>query len=120
MPAGLQRLQALRVGDIVSVAVWRFGDEYAETRVPEDQDLHTEEVRDEGKVVGKDSSGTKWLVDFDDPSVDVSAWLRVALRFERRPGAAAAGAAGTSAPAGAREVSSSDEDERPETPLTPY
>ena len=58
MPPGLQRLRPLRLGDTVSVAVWRFGEDYAKTRVEEGQDWKSEDVRDTGKIVGKDASGT--------------------------------------------------------------
>ena len=56
MPAASQaRLKPLKIGDIVSVAVWRFGEDYARGRVEDENDWESEEMRDEGVVVGKDS-----------------------------------------------------------------
>eukprot|EP00965_Chrysotila_dentata_P244226 6205839-Pleurochrysis_carterae.AAC.1 len=52
----------LTVGDVVSVAVGAFGQHYARSRGA--QPWTSEEVRDEGKFVGK--SGSKWLVKFTD------------------------------------------------------
>jgi hypothetical protein len=82
MPSGSQaRVKPLRIGDIVSVAVWRFGEAYARSRV-EDDNWKNEEVRDDGTIVGKD--GDKWKVDFDDGE-SPQAWQCVALTFKSRP-----------------------------------
>ena len=81
MPPLQQRLIALRVLDVVTVAVWRFGEAYARSRCP-DENWKNEDVRDEGTIVAKDND--KWKVDFHDGE-PVKAWQRVALTFKSRP-----------------------------------
>ena len=77
----------LRIGDIVSVQIACFGQEYAQGKAGE-RWRHPDE-RDKGTITGKD--GDRWFVDFEDGE-EVRAWKRSALRFESR----APNAAGTS------------------------
>eukprot|EP00965_Chrysotila_dentata_P141746 4684951-Pleurochrysis_carterae.AAC.1 len=69
----------LKVGDAVSVAVGIFGQDYARSRGA--QPWTSEEVRDEGKIVGK--GGSKWLVKFANVEESV-ALVRKALRLVSR------------------------------------
>eukprot|EP00965_Chrysotila_dentata_P262003 6214437-Pleurochrysis_carterae.AAC.2 len=82
----------LKLGDTASAPVGAFGKEYALERGA--RPWTSENVRDEGVVVGKE--GLKRLVDFDDGEGAVLL-ARKTLHFVRRPAEAPAGATRVSA-----------------------
>eukprot|EP00965_Chrysotila_dentata_P085599 2823840-Pleurochrysis_carterae.AAC.1 len=82
----------LKLGDTVSAPVGAFGKKYAIERGA--RPWTSENMRDEGVVVGKE--GSKWLVDFDDGEGAVLLATK-ALHFVRRPADAPAGATRASA-----------------------
>eukprot|EP00965_Chrysotila_dentata_P041131 1365013-Pleurochrysis_carterae.AAC.1 len=54
----------LREGDVVSVPVCTFGEQYTRALEGLSVPWTSGSVRDEGRVVGK--RGTRWIVEFDD------------------------------------------------------
>ena len=75
--AQLDKRTRVKVGDIVSVAVGAFGQEYAESRGA--RPWNGESVRDEGTITDRGDNGT-WSVTFAD---SVHNFKRSALSFVR-------------------------------------
>lgn len=97
----------LRIGDVVSVQIACFGEEYARGKAGER--WRDADERDQGTIVGRD--GERWLIDFEDGEA-VQGWKRQAVRFESR---AEAAAGTTRASAVQRDDDGSSDEEQQET-----
>ena len=121
MPPQRVREPALRIGDVVTVAVRFFGETYAREKAakePRRVQWNSDTLRDSGTVREKASDG-QLLLDFDDDE-ELRWWARKLCRFDSRPGGSSGGRsvvvpASESEPDSDPESDDGDEDDRLES-----